>query len=42
MSGQLQTLYVKEGDVVKKGNLLAIIDSKKHKMRSRIKKLIMN
>ncbi|EPL5635046.1 TPA: macrolide transporter subunit MacA [Proteus mirabilis] len=29
VSGQLQTLYVKEGDVVKKGDLLAIIDPKK-------------
>lgn len=29
VSGQLQTLSVKEGDVVKKGDLLAIIDPKK-------------
>lgn len=29
VSGQLQTLYVKEGDAVKKGDLLAIIDPKK-------------
>ncbi|HGJ5863715.1 HlyD family efflux transporter periplasmic adaptor subunit [Arsenophonus nasoniae] len=26
VSGQLQTLYVKEGDMVKKGDLLAVID----------------
>ncbi|ENR5391878.1 TPA: macrolide transporter subunit MacA [Providencia rettgeri] len=29
VSGQLQTLYVKEGDYVKKGDLLAVIDPKK-------------
>ncbi|WP_148449450.1 macrolide transporter subunit MacA, partial [Providencia rustigianii] len=29
VSGQLQTLYVKEGDVVKKGDLLAVIDPQK-------------
>ncbi|MDR5609070.1 MULTISPECIES: macrolide transporter subunit MacA [unclassified Arsenophonus] len=29
VSGQLQTLYVKEGDMVKKGDLLAVIDSQK-------------
>ncbi|MGO2305914.1 MAG: macrolide transporter subunit MacA [Providencia sp.] len=29
VSGQLQTLYVKEGDQVKKGDLLAVIDPKK-------------
>lgn len=29
VSGQLQTLYVKEGDMVKKGDLLAVIDPKK-------------
>lgn len=29
VSGQLQTLYVKEGDTVKKGDLLAVIDPQK-------------
>ena len=29
VSGQLQALYVKEGDTVKKGDLLAVIDPQK-------------
>ena len=43
VSGQLQTLYVKEGDMVKKGDLLAVIDPKRRKMMSlKLKKPFMN